>query len=416
LRQDNARLRHELRERDKQSRLFSQTRKPGQGQRTENEDLPPIPPPFSPMHSHSTPLGTQVEPPPHINHYNSEGLYRPNDDHSAALCNGSYSTSHNHSYTGHSPSMPYVGPNHEHVSGDGSSHAMTAHRGPPKYSPYHYPIPGSNRESPWPQPLHAASGSESGPPTSTNSSSHSPNFAESPTLTSSDMSYVGRFPVEDQKVPLSSMDSTPYIFPSSRSISPSSTPSSSSSTSLTSPFQFAFSENSISHDRPEFDYRRQSNHPHGAEVTLHGGTADISLAGPCDAVRYRLGTRRANSGPERALLPTLPPISGHDNGDRGSSESELYSHHSRPRPRRVASSRSPSPVLGCPPISGTLAVIKAQAFGALRRTRARTKRTSEGAAKVAMDVLEARGIGMGVSAPTGSKRPRLQDDEGDTQP
>ena len=62
-------------------------------------------------------------------------------------------------------------------------------------------------------------------------------------------------------------------------------------------------------------------------------------------------------------------------------------------------------------MSGTLAVIKAQAFGALRRTRARTKKGADGAAKVAIEALEARGIGMGVS--TGSKRPRLHDDDDD---
>lgn len=54
-------------------------------------------------------------------------------------------------------------------------------------------------------------------------------------------------------------------------------------------------------------------------------------------------------------------------------------------------------------------MIKAQAFGALRRTRARTKKSSEGAAKVAMDVLEARGIGIGVSP--GGKRQRIEDDD-----
>jgi len=70
-------------------------------------------------------------------------------------------------------------------------------------------------------------------------------------------------------------------------------------------------------------------------------------------------------------------------------------------------SRSPSPVPAA--ISCTVAVIKAQAFGALRRTRARTKKTSEGAAKVAMDVLEARGIEIG-SVPAGSKRPRMDDE------
>ncbi|KAF8591839.1 hypothetical protein K439DRAFT_1626350 [Ramaria rubella] len=49
-----------------------------------------------------------------------------------------------------------------------------------------------------------------------------------------------------------------------------------------------------------------------------------------------------------------------------------------------------------PPMSNTLAVIKAQAFGSLRRTRTRTKKPSDTGSKVAIDILEARGIGMGV--------------------
>ncbi len=138
-----------------------------------------------------------------------------------------------------------------------------------------------------------------------------------------------------------------------------------------------------------------------------------------DLVRYRLGTRRANSSADRPLLPALPP-SG-DIGsphERGSSDGDSTPYpNARLRPRRSTlpsrSSRSPSP--GAAPRSATLAVIKAQAFGALRRTRARTKRTSEGAAKVALDVLEARGLGMGVSPTTATKRPRLDDDDDDVE-
>lgn len=253
---------------------------------------------------------------------------------------------------------------------------------------------------------------ESGRPTSNTSSSHSPSFVDSPTLSSSDVPYVGHFS-DDSKVPLNNLDTAPYIFPGSRSLSPSSTPPSSTSTSLTSSFQFTFPEGSITNEQLEFDYRRQSNHQHSTEVTLHGGTADISLgASPgCDVVRYRLETRQT----ERTVLPTLPPtpstgISSQTEHKSSEGETSMYS---RLRPRHATP--SPSPGASCPPISGTLAVIKAQAFGALRRTRTRTKRSSEGAAKVAMDVLEARGIGMGVGVPTCSKRPRLHGDEDEIQ-
>jgi hypothetical protein len=54
--------------------------------------------------------------------------------------------------------------------------------------------------------------------------------------------------------------------------------------------------------------------------------------------------------------------------------------YSKLRPRRGPSRESRSPSPSAPPISGALAVIKAQAFGALRRTRIGTKKTSEGAA------------------------------------
>jgi hypothetical protein len=417
LRQDNSRLRHEVREREKNWRALWQARKTGPG--PESDDLPPLPPSFSPVHSQASSMNGHMGS-SHLHQYRNESLgYRTNDD--PSICNGSYTAGPNHNYHGHSPSMPYAGVEND-GSGDSSSHPLN-HR-VPKYSPYSYALHGSSRDGPWPQTItqSASSGGDSGAPTS-NHSSHSPGFVESPTLTSSEMSYVGRFPAEEQKVPLNNLDTAPYVFPNSRSISPtSSTPPSSSSAPLTSPFQFTFPENAVAHDRPEFDYRRHSN-PHSAEVTLHGGTADISLAGPgSDAVRYRLGTRRANSGPDRPLLPALPPLSGSDNGsqqERGSSDGDSIPYsHPRLRPRRATApsrtSRSPSP--GAPPLSGTLAVIKAQAFGALRRTRARTKKSSEGAARVAMDVLEARGIGMGVNAAAGSKRARLQSDDVDMEP
>jgi hypothetical protein len=51
---------------------------------------------------------------------------------------------------------------------------------------------------------------------------------------------------------------------------------------------------------------------------------------------------------------------------------------------------------GSPPISNTLAVIKATAFGALRRNRSQRKRGDSHATKVALEALEARGLGLGL--------------------
>lgn len=63
----------------------------------------------------------------------------------------------------------------------------------------------------------------------------------------------------------------------------------------------------------------------------------------------------------------------------------------RERRRRESSAEGPA-------FSDTLAVIKAQAFGTARKTRTRANRgVSEHAARVAMEVLEARGLSLGVS-------------------
>ncbi|THH16995.1 hypothetical protein EW146_g3735 [Bondarzewia mesenterica] len=347
--------------------------------------------------------------------YGEDTLHYPNGNSPSAIASGPYGTPAGE-YPTRSPSIPYASAEADHVTNNTRSHPMS-HRQSSKYSYHPYPVQSAARDGAWPQPVTqtTSSGGESGRADS--NSSHSPNYVESPHITSTpDMTYASRYPVVDeQKVPPNSMDNAPYIF-TSRSMSPStSTPPSSSSTSLTSPFQFQFPDGSVPQDRAEFDYRRHSTTGHPAEVTLHGGIADISVAGTggSDAVRYRLGARRTNSGADRAIFPALPqfPVpDGVHSGDRGSSEGE-NAPYSRLRSRRGVSrlSRSPSP--GTPPMSGTLAVIKAQAFGALRRTRARSKRGADGAAKVAIEALEARGIGMGVS--TGSRRPRIHDDDDD---
>ncbi|KAJ3750356.1 hypothetical protein DFH05DRAFT_1455390 [Lentinula detonsa] len=235
-------------------------------------------------------------------------------------------------------------------------------------------------------------------------SSNSPHFTESPTLTPSSDMLMG-------------------------SISPSSsTPPSSSSTSLTSPFPFTFNDTQASvQDRPDFDYRRQTTQTHGAElISLLGGTADVSAIASTSANEggvgsiFRGNSRRMNPVSDRSsLLPLLPPtasgIAGSENGFQHASDGgdSSYPNQNRPRPRRIAAppSRSPSPDDSAP-LSGTLAVIKAQAFGALRRTRVRSKRPAEDPAKVSREVLESRGLVSPDSLlqPGPTKRRRMNDD------
>lgn len=411
LRQENSRLRHEFRERENFWRALWQARKSGQGRGA--DDLPPLPNTVSPSHSRHNLSTAQVN--NTNNQYSDEGMgYKPSNDPSASLCSPYNTSAPTQTYSNQSPS--YTSTN-EQIPSEGPSQ-LNSHRVASKYG-YTYPMHnGSHRDGQWQSPSNGDSGAQAvnGSPTYVTSPT-----LTSPSLTSSEMSYVHhRYPVEDQKIPLNNLDTAPYVFPNSRSLSPtaSTPPSSSSTTSLTSTFQFNFSEASVPQERPEFNYRRHSS-AHG-QVPLHAGGPEISLAGPgSDAVRHRIGARRANSGSEHNMLASRPPFSGSDGSlnDRGSSEGEAgpYTAHQRPRTRRdtVGSSRSPSP--SSPPISGTLAVIKAQAFGALRRNRTKQKKSSENASRAAMEALESRGLGMGLGVGTGSKRQRLEADDRDMQ-
>lgn len=415
--QQHARMRLEFREREKYWRMLWQTRKSGQG----TDDIAPLPPSSTAtMLLANNISASQLQ-------YPNDGMGYRNED----ACRATFNGSEPNSYTA-SPSLPLVEPDPT-LSPEDSAGRL------PKYTQYPYGQPESRDPSRW--SLNGALSTDG-----THQHSQSPTYLESPSLATPDMTYNGRGfgATEDHKMH-NVLDSAPYSFsneerfghrvadgavPGSRSMSPSSTVASTSS-ALPSTFQFPFSDTAGQpNDRREFDFRRHSL-PQGGEVTLHGGTADISslsgMPAPQDVVRYRLGARKSeNQDPQSqhrsTPLPTLMPLptSGlglsndgtttpHHEHDRAASiESDGASHTSRLRRRRGAfsSSRSPSP--GPPSLSCTVAVIKAQAFGALRRTRARGKKSSEGAAKVAMDVLEARGIGMG--AHTSSKRPRIDTD------
>ncbi|GJJ09681.1 hypothetical protein Clacol_003905 [Clathrus columnatus] len=138
--------------------------------------------------------------------------------------------------------------------------------------------------------------------------------------------------------------------------------------------------------------------------------------------------RRSYSGPHpRAggdfygAADISPTESDHLNSEDHSSVNGSDLTHTRPRRHTSASIIPHSPSLSPPPtrdrdfrerdaaISNTLAVIKAQAFGSLRRTRTRVKKPSDSASKVAIDLLSARGIGLGLQSPVagGTTTPRL---------
>lgn len=136
--------------------------------------------------------------------------------------------------------------------------------------------------------------------------------------------------------------------------------------------------------------------------------------------------RRSYSGPHPrgndfygASADISPPDSDHFNSEDPSSinENDFTSNAARPR-RHTFAPHSPSlspPLRGNDlrerdmAVSNTLAVIKAQAFGSLRRPRTRVKKTSDSTSKVALSLLSARGIGLGLQPPvTDETTPRMR--------
>lgn len=161
--------------------------------------------------------------------------------------------------------------------------------------------------------------------------------------------------------------------------------------------------------------------------------------------RYSSRPRRAYSGPNPRggdmYAPDVPRVGSPTQMGHGESEGHGDALHdgTQLRPRRHTSaalmhgggsgvgggvgvgegghSRSSSPSPRDrerePPMSNTLAVIKAQAFGSLRRTRTRAKKSGDTGSKVAIDILCTRGIGMGVQtapAPSHQRQHRRKDD------
>ncbi|KIY71614.1 hypothetical protein CYLTODRAFT_418679 [Cylindrobasidium torrendii FP15055 ss-10] len=245
----------------------------------------------------------------------------------------------------------------------------------------------------------------------------SPHYAPSPTLLSPAMSHpASRYETKGNGMsgtgPLDP-SGAPYAFPASRSAS-TTPPAISSYGSLASGGYSGYDNGG--QERGLYDYRPQTQD----DMVLHGGTADIPLAAPpvSQPARYRstMGSQRHAENELPAPLAAVPPLalsdktgSPHEGGSDDGGANIYPSASQRLRTRRGGDavlgrhSRSPSPDSGAP-LSGTLAVIKAQAFGALRRTRARSKKTDS--AQVAIDVLESRGIGTDVGQPP-TKRQRL---------
>jgi len=357
LRQENSRLRYENREREKYWKAFVQARK--SGPRPVSSPFPPPPTPH-------------LHPPV----YSNSLSYRASDP-SVTHAIGSSS------FVNHTSAIAFTTRND-----DGSSVPQADRSG--KYATYPYSILDSPRDPRWQLPTAL--------PTSSCLSSTgavTPQSMKSPSLTASaDLApaYPG-LATNDRKVVLDAvLSGAPYVFPGgtryqnlperiphSRSMSPTTSASSATSLPLTTSYQLPFQDPSTS-GHPGFGYRGQSL-SRCPEVTLHG---DIPAGQHLDSVLTKTDSN-ADYQDHLPMGQQNDGVSQHeDSPTRLRGNRNIITHPYR-------TSQSPGPT----PLSSTVAVIKAQAFGALRRTRAKTKRTSDSALRVAQDVLEARGIGPG---------------------
>ena len=424
LRKENARLKNEAREREKFWRALWAQRK---GHDPHPDDFSQMSYPSPSLSTNqSQPLASPISP-SHVSQYPDQNMshrYSAARDANGQMGGGGmhYPAQPQHDYSSRSPSITsYAGPETMDTRG---SPIHTQQR-LPKYGPYpSYDVEGNVRDPSWTQGMNQSSIAHADPmnPGST-TPTHSPAFIEgsASNLTSPEIPYLPRY-VEDQKMGLPNLDtSTPYTFAPNRPLSPTASTTSSSSSTMTSPFQFPFPGDPVSNDRPDFNSFRRHSTNGGAELTLHGGTAHISVVSNDERYRMAAPRRPTNVPDQQQSFPIIPPFSNNNNNnntettspDRDNSEAEPYHYNSHNISRRATNSRSRSPSPSGPPICSTLAVIKAQAFGALRRTRTRQKKGSEGAAKAAMEALEARGIGIGMNK--SNKRPRLDDDEDDAE-
>ncbi|KAI5124651.1 hypothetical protein M0805_004260 [Coniferiporia weirii] len=430
LRQENTRLssaletlRHESRERDKYLRALWHARKANDDPHL--DDFPPPPPSYATIPNgtgtSSSSLGTPVTTPlahpipyPGPSSENLDPRLQYSQDSSVSLPQNAYAEAPGSAYGDRSPAMPFMNHEGEAVGSNGRAPAI----GLSKMNQYTFNnMHGHVRDTGWHTGTNQAAPPGSDPAAGENgSASHSPAFIPSPTMTSNDIPYGPRYPgpmMDGHKTVLPGIDSVPYMMNNNdRSISPAaSSPHTSSSTSVNSQFQFVFPTES--QERTESDYHRRMGA--GPELTLHGGTADVSA--------YSLSRRRVNPVPERPMLGGMPsyrigedphvtPVAESSQGVNGGSESRGVRRRRDTDQSNTGeiSSRSPSPTSHAP-ISSTLAVIKAQAFGALRRTRTRPKKATEGGVKMALGALEARAIGLGIAS-SPNKRPRLNEDDG----
>ena len=181
------------------------------------------------------------------------------------------------------------------------------------------------------------------------------------------------------------------------------------------PYQYNFPKNSII---PDFRYSIGA-----CEPTLHGGTADIPVAGSVgDNLQYHsVAATHANTMPNTGLVSAPYPQADNTLDNSGSDGSNSVPNQDG-RLCRSAVATASSSCISCSPSPdspyNTLSIIKAQSFGKLRRACKQAQRSSGGVPKAVANAISARGLLSGTSFDTNvypNKQPRRDEDE-DTHP
>jgi hypothetical protein len=361
--QENARLRHEFKEREKYWRALWSAKKAGQD--VEPDELTPN---VASALSYSPPTSAS---PQHPSYPSSSTGYIQNEP-PVITSNDSFSAD-----THFNSANPFTDDTNPLLNLEPSSQ-IVGHHGQ-QLNSYRYPIQRNNN---W-NSIDAQSASpvsdSAGIPhiTEQRSSGYVSSSAVHP---NHELAYPTAKFHDEGKVALSALDAAPYMFPSSRSLSP--TVTTSTTSAAMPPYPFPVSSSMQEH--ADFDYRPQQP----TEINLHGGTADMTsiASSSSKSIRYNVVGRLPATGLHS--LSTMPRSDlGLQREDGGPDHQVSLGIGSR--------SRSSSP--GVPALSGTLAVIKNQAFGTLRKARPRMSRSST---NLVLNMLDSSGFGVGVDDPS----------------
>jgi hypothetical protein len=269
------------------------------------------------------------------------------------------------------------------------SHDQTNNRYVP-YGPYMMPASSSMRDSS--SSWQAVSPTESAP--STTPPVQSPMAYSDP----SNMMYSHRYMMGEHPQPMANIDTSGYVMEQSPSNSAPSTPISTASAAVGPGYSYGLMDSQEHHTAV---YPRAT----GVSMTLHGGLADVS-ASLSSSRSFRPPGKIADSLPSYHTH-TSPPSRVLTSPAEPLQEGKVASSSSR---SRDSPDRSPSPSSD-PHLSSTLAVIKQQAFGTMRRSNRTRSKVSTTNAKKAIEKLEARGADLGLRRMP--KRQRTESDEED---